>query len=342
MSSIKVGIYAQCIGLGGADGMFLNLMKHGQNMKCAFYATTQEPIELDWIHQFIPDLKIIYPAAKIHDDETDIVLAWNVSNIRKYVPRRIPVIEVSQNHCFAEIESCKSNENEQLFRVAVSDFARKSFAEHLPVTILHNGIDASRVAPRYGREHLRQQWGLGDKKVMLFLGRYVVEKHPVELVQVLKELPEDWVLLYCGHGPLFKNIKEAVVANGLEDRVRFVHFQYYVGDVLAVADAFVLQSDFEGFPLAILESWLSGTPVIVNHLGCMAGYEDYYYATDNQNIADVVQSAYNDEDSIILKAQALAWQKFTMAHMGLRWEMYIEECLHVHRQNQFQTTALGI
>lgn len=70
---------------------------------------------------------------------------------------------------------------------------------------------------------------------------------------------ELWIL---GEGPLRDSLQRRARNLGVADRVRWLGFQKNPFAVLRAADAFVLSSDYEGLPNALIEAMLCGLPAV--------------------------------------------------------------------------------
>jgi glycosyltransferase involved in cell wall biosynthesis len=81
----------------------------------------------------------------------------------------------------------------------------------------------------------------------------------------LKRLP--FRLQIVGDGPDRDEIRAAVAAAGLEDRVELLGERHDVPELLAEADVFVLSSRSEGLPIALLEAMAHGLPVVASDVG---------------------------------------------------------------------------
>lgn len=107
----------------------------------------------------------------------------------------------------------------------------------------------------------------------LFVGRHVPQKGIEILLKAAAMLRErgtrDFGLDLAGQGPLTDSLKVETRALGLADTVQFLG-PLPRPDLLAAyrrAHAFVLPSRHEGFPIAILEAWASGLPVLATSVG---------------------------------------------------------------------------
>ena len=61
--------------------------------------------------------------------------------------------------------------------------------------------------------------------------------------------------------------KNLAVHLGVSDDIRFVGKQEQMEDILAIADLFLLTSEYESFGLAALEAMAAGVPVVSTNAG---------------------------------------------------------------------------
>lgn len=74
--------------------------------------------------------------------------------------------------------------------------------------------------------------------------------------------------LIAGDGMIWDGeMGDMVRKRGLENSARLLGVQNNVGALLACADAFLLPSNVEGFPNAIMEAMMSGIPVVASNVG---------------------------------------------------------------------------
>lgn len=138
------------------------------------------------------------------------------------------------------------------------------------IRIIRNGVDLGRFQGQR-RNEARLRLGLPrDTLVVGTAGRLADVKDHGTLLEALRLLATDRVPflgVIAGDGPLKSALESRILTLGLQDRVRLLGHRPDVETVLAALDIFVLSSQSEGLPMAILEAMASGLPVISTRVG---------------------------------------------------------------------------
>jgi glycosyltransferase involved in cell wall biosynthesis len=139
------------------------------------------------------------------------------------------------------------------------------------VVVVHNGIE---TGSRKAAEDVRRELDLEDAELVVSVGRYAEEKNQVLLLDALARLvPSRPRLrgLLIGTGPLKAELGERIRQLELEAEVELTGTRLDAVDVVAAADVFVLPSDREGLPVALLEAMGVGCPVVATAVGGVPG-----------------------------------------------------------------------
>lgn len=127
------------------------------------------------------------------------------------------------------------------------------------MVVIHNGLpDSLHRASPGGNSTVR----------ITMVARFAVPKDHRLLLQALaglKGMP--WELELIGDGPLQKAMEHEAGRLGLHERVCFLGARKDVAQRLAQAQMFVLASNYEGFPVSLLEAMRAGLPVIASNVG---------------------------------------------------------------------------
>jgi glycosyltransferase involved in cell wall biosynthesis len=144
---------------------------------------------------------------------------------------------------------------------------------HLPAGLVHlvpNGVDLTRFAPGAARregERVRAELGLGrDVFVLVSVGGLRPEKRPDRLLEVAALLPGVHTFV-VGDGALRADLERRAARADLAGRVHFFGACADPRPQLAAADLFVLPSDTEQMPIAMVEAMALGLPVAATDVG---------------------------------------------------------------------------
>jgi glycosyltransferase involved in cell wall biosynthesis len=202
-----------------------------------------------------------------------------------------------------------------LFRIPNAIIAISEAARHELTTLgvpssriryIPSGVSSSlRPADRDEKASLRSSLGLPhDCFVIASVGRLEsVKRHDVT-VSALAKLAERGVdahLVLVGEGSQRKSLSDQVRSLRLSNRVTIAGHQE-PWDFLRAADVFVLSSEREGFPLAVVEAMMVGLPVVRTPSGgaedqVVPGQTGYLFPhNDSAALAEVLIGLSDDPD----------------------------------------------
>lgn len=109
---------------------------------------------------------------------------------------------------------------------------------------------------------LKNKSSLNKPIKFITIGRLSKEKGHGRLLEILAKISYPFQYTIVGSGPEKKEINEKISELGLEDFITHIPFTTEIGKVLGEHDLFLQGSYVEGFPNAVLESCVVGTPII--------------------------------------------------------------------------------
>lgn len=160
--------------------------------------------------------------------------------------------------------------------VAVCEAARDA-------AVQREGVSADRIAvvpigvpsqsiPRERRDDMRISLDVATDAypvigVLANLREMKGHLHIVAALPAILEKNPDAVFLFAGRDDSNGAVREAARAAGVEGAIRFLGFVDDTSALFAAMDIFLLASDWEGFPVSILEALQAGVPVIATRVG---------------------------------------------------------------------------
>lgn len=195
-----------------------------------------------------------------------------------------------------------------------------------PILKVPNGVDTALFTPAGDAERaaLRAKWGI-SKPTVLFVGRLVKKKRVDLVVEAARRTP-DLDFAICG-----KDTKQ--LQTDLPNlRVMGKVDQSALREIYAAADAFLLPSEGEGFPLSVQESLACGLPVVVTDDPTNREYLDETIARfvpqDGAAIAQTLQILFSDPAT--LSAMRIAARPFAVTHFD--WDQTIATYLRLYQR----------
>jgi L-malate glycosyltransferase len=220
-------------------------------------------LELLHVHYAIPHASAAYMAKKILEQEgieipvittlhgTDITL---VGRDKTYAP----VVAFSINQSDA-ITAVSQNLCEETYR---------NFKIEKPIEVIYNFVDVERFS-RKPLDAFKKVIAPNGERILLHASNFRKIKRVQDVVKIFyevnKEIPSK--LLFVGDGPERGTAEDLSRRLGVYDEIRFVGKQEQMEDILAIADLFLLTSEYESFGLAALEAMAAGVPVVSTNAG---------------------------------------------------------------------------
>lgn len=172
-----------------------------------------------------------------------------------------------------------------------------SYARRLAVI-----VNGQKKAASFSRDEARRELGLpATGTIVGQIGRLSYQKNQAFAVDLIKDVP-DTRLLFVGHGPDEDDVKTAVKAAGLKDRVIFIRAVDYprIGLFYAAVDAVLFPSRFEGLSLAAIEALHAGTPLLCSDI---PSFRELF--RNSQLLTDHLLAPLEDRDAWLAKLRAV-------------------------------------
>lgn len=220
-------------------------------------------LQLLHVHYAIPHASAAYMAKKILEGEgihipvittlhgTDITL---VGRDKTYAP--VVAFSINQSDAITAVSQNLRDETYNTFKI------------EKPIEVIHNFVDVHRFN-RKGIDAFKKVIAPNGERVLLHASNFRKVKRVEDVVQIFyevsKQIPSK--LLFVGDGPERGSAEQLCRQLNVCDDVRFVGKQEQMEDILAIADLFLLTSEYESFGLAALEAMAAGVPVVSTNAG---------------------------------------------------------------------------
>ena len=179
---------------------------------------------------------------------------------------------------------------------------------------IHNGIPDEFPDGRLDRD---------ETPAILMVARFAPQKDHALLVEACAQLRDPFRLQFAGTGDKLAEIERKIEECGLENRVEFLGDRSDVSQLLRRASIFALASNWEGFPLSILEAMRAGLPVVASDVG---GVREAVIDGENGFVVP-----RGDRSGFARALQALLDDQSLRARMGRRSRRLFEEHFTLER-----------
>jgi len=156
-----------------------------------------------------------------------------------------------------------------------------------------------------------------DAPRVVMVARFVNQKNQALLIEAAARLASPIILTLVGDGPLRQQAEQLAANSPAHIKVEFLGQRQDVAEILARADLFVLSTNWEGFPISILEAMRAGLPVIATDVD---GVREAIFDGDN---GILVQA--KDRSRLTQAIQSLISDAGLRRRMGARGRAIYEE-----------------
>lgn len=180
--------------------------------------------------------------------------------------------------------------------VFVSENAKNNFIKIFPnkenkIEVCNNLVDYKTIRKLAEEEISIKK----DEKEILFLnvGRHDEEsKKLTRIIEAAKMLDKDNIkfkIIFVGDGPDNNKYRKIVEKERLENRIMFVGAKENPYPYFKLADCVVLSSDYEGYPVVFLESFVLNKPIITTKVSDYEEVEQKYGYIAEKNSKDIYE-----------------------------------------------------
>ncbi len=205
--------------------------------------------------------------------------AYMAKQILKKEGKNIPVITtlhgtditlVGRDKTYAPVVAFSINQSDAITAVSqnLRDETFKIFSIEKDIEVIYNFVDTQRFS-RKPIDAFRKVIAPNGERILMHASNFRKIKRVQDVVKIFHEVRKVMPakLLFVGDGPERSVAEDLARELNDGDEIRFVGKQEQMEDILAIADLFLLTSEYESFGLAALEAMASGVPVVSTNAG---------------------------------------------------------------------------
>lgn len=276
----RVAFLNPVFGLGGTERWTLDLVAAMEPVaRCEVVVVARpQPAELARLEAVCPAhvLAIDQIERFLIDGGFHLTISWGLTQLPKIVGRFRPNVicchgsDLDWSSSYPRAARCVAERYVAASRAALAPLVAAG-VQPWQSTVIHNGVDPSRLISSVDRAAIRRRYGIGENEfVACYVGRYSAEKRVDLLVAALQQMPAGFRGLIMGDGPMLADYRAADRAG----RCLFLPHAYQIGDCLAAADCFVGLCREEGFWYGGAEAALVGLPLVALRVGILQELAD--------------------------------------------------------------------
>lgn len=133
---------------------------------------------------------------------------------------------------------------------------------------INNGVQKEKLSLIYNGIAEKKALSIidkGDKRVILTCGRLCEQKSQRFLIDAVSKMSsENYEVWIIGDGELKNDLERQINILSVGNKVKLLGFRPNIADYLASSDIFVLPSQWEQFPISILEAMMMKLPIIAS------------------------------------------------------------------------------
>lgn len=357
-SILKIAYIITLPDLGGAQSHVYELMK---NIRDMYHVTpvliigkrgwlTEKAEDMQIETHIVPDL--VREISPIHDFMANIAIQKLLQKIQpdivhchsskagiigRWAAKRCHIPAIFTAHGWAFTEGVPENKR-KIYRfiekmagtwckkiICVSDYDKNLAMREIPklsnkLITVHNCIPDTKYRKNWN------EYNEANPLQIITVARFSPQKKIKETLQILAESLKRQMAIhitFIGDGPQFNEFVNYAKELHLENNVTFLGARTDVEKLLPQFDLFLLLSNWEGFPISIIEAMRAGLPVMASDVGgvkeaVIHGENGWLIPRDDSTAIEILENILKNKKCLIQSAQNARCsyeQRFTIDHM---------------------------
>lgn len=194
--------------------------------------------------------------------------------------------------------------------ICVSEYDRQLALREIPalknkLVTVHNCIPDTKY---------QKDWNQYDAQKtieIVTVARFSPPKRIIESIDLMKKAMDAHLplhLTFIGEGPLYQQALSHAAQLGVDKIVTFLGARTDVEELLPRYDLFLLLSNWEGFPISILEAMRAGLPVMASDVGGVKeavqdGENGWLIPRDDSGAFDLLEHLFHHRSELLVKGE---------------------------------------
>lgn len=261
----------------------------------------------------------------------DGVISWELNDARSKIFNGLPGIKI--HWIFRHDQNHWKQVRDNHILLTCSDSCIPDFGDidNRKVTVIPSHVDLAHCEASRSRQETRDEWGVGDRLVVGYLGRMDRNKNIPAIARAVAKQPDMTAICYGARSWDSHEVEQEVQQIAGEN-LRWFDAIVQVGNVLQGFDVMILPSYSEVFSLSILEAWATGVPVVCTNVGEIPALQEQYGrlcslinpSSSGKEIREAIHQAISDWKTVE-RAQRMVMTHYTPDIVSRQWNRFFEE-----------------
>lgn len=263
--------------------------------------------------------------------ECDGVISWELNDARSKIFNGFSGIKIhwifrhDQNHWK---QVCKDH-----ILLTCADSCIPDFGDigDRKVTVIPSHVDLAHCEATKSRQEIRDEWGVGNRLVVGYLGRMDRNKNIPAIARAIAKQMDMTAICY-GIRSWDSYEVEQKVQQIAGENLRWFDAVVQVGDALRGFDVIMLPSYSEVFSLSLLEAWAMGVPVVCTNVGEVPVLQERYGhlcslidpSASGEEIRQAIRQAISDRETVE-RAKQMVMAHYTPEIVSQQWNCFFAD-----------------
>lgn len=350
---IKFGVLMPSIHIGGGENATLFAIEQSDYEKYIWklVLVTDPYVTWDYLWKYAENIPVYFEGYCYHLGqkrpmslleamdilgECDGVISWELDDERSKLFNSLPGIKI--HWIFRHDQNHRNQIRDDHILLTCSNSCITDFGDigKRKVTIIPPHVDLARCEAGRSRADIRDEWEVGERLVVGYLGRMDRNKNIPAIARTVAKQSAMTAICYGAHSWDSYEVEQEVREIAGEN-LRWFDAVIQVGNILRGFDVLILPSYSEVFSLTLLEAWAVGVPVVCTNVGEVPALQKQYGrlcslinpSATGEEIRKAIHQAMTDWKTV-KRAQKMVMTYYTPDIVSQQWNCFFEEIFEKH------------